>query len=151
LATPVFEEERVSVTAFGGKNAPGLLRIRVWSGPQRAARTAKALLGCWVLSALSLFIPVAHFFLVPGFFVAGIVLAVRRAGEGRTLVQLRGACPRCGREEPLGLRGKALLPKEIQCPGCSARLVLRGSAPNSSAPGTGAEMRGENSSGGAGH
>jgi hypothetical protein len=147
LATPVFEEEPVSVTAFGEKEQAGILRIRVWSAPERAVRTAKALLGCWILAALSLFIPVAHFFLVPGFFVAGIVLAVRRAGEGRTLVQVRGACPRCGRDEPLGLRGKAIFPKEIQCPGCGARLALRSPAPNSSAPVPGAEMHGENSSG----
>ena len=46
----------------------------------------------WALALGGLFIPVAHFILVPTFVVAGIVVAVKRSREDRRLVLLRGAC-----------------------------------------------------------
>lgn len=45
----------------------------------------------WALALGGLFIPVAHFILVPTFVVTGIVVAVKRAREDRRLVLLRGA------------------------------------------------------------
>ena len=71
-----------------------------------------------------MFIPIAHFVLVPTFLLCGIALAVLRLREGRRLVGLRGVCPRCGAEQEFQASGRFDRERDVVCPRCHARLRL---------------------------
>jgi hypothetical protein len=121
---PDLRDETLRITAFGREARDGVVRVRAWRPAERVARTLAGWLGCWALAAITLFIPVAHILLVPGFFIAGIVLLLRRSREDRSFVEGRGPCPVCGADQTFRLRGKFVLPKETFCPACRARLIL---------------------------
>src|SRR5262249_3057376 len=72
----------------------------------RLARSLRILLACWAAAIVSIFIPVAHFFLVPGFLVLGVVLAVVRGRDRERLLRLHGLCPRCRREQEFVQSGR---------------------------------------------
>ena len=117
-------DETIRITAFGREAREAVVRVRAWTPAERLARTLGGWLGCWALAAVTLFIPVAHVLLVPGFFIAGIVVLVRRFGEDRSFVDGRGACPACGADQVFRLRGRFVLPKETSCPACRARVLV---------------------------
>jgi hypothetical protein len=76
------------------------------------------------LARAGLFIPVAHFVLVPTFVAAGIIMAAKRAREDRRLVLLRGACPRCGAQLEFKPGGRFAGERTLDCPKCHGYLVL---------------------------
>ena len=122
-------DETLRLTAFGRPPRDVMVRICAWRPAERVARTLAGWLGCWALASITLFIPVAHVLLVPGFVIAGIVLLLRRSREDQSFVDGRGACPACGMEQTFRLRGKVVLPKQAACPACRARLLVEALAP----------------------
>ena len=119
------------LTAFGHPPQPVQAVIIEQAPGQRFARTLTGLGMFWGLGLASVFIPVAHFVLVPTFVVAGIVMAVKRAREDRRLVLVRGACPRCGAVQELRPGGRFLDGRSFDCPNCHGNLTL---ATTSAAP-----------------
>lgn len=93
-------------------------------GTDRLRRALKHLGICWGGAVLGVFIPVAHFFLVPGFFIAGIVMVVRDLRIGELVRQARGRCPDCGTEQTLDLTGRWRGDAEIACRNCHRMLRL---------------------------
>src|SRR4029077_17101825 len=89
-------ETQASLTAFGYPPCSVTAVIIEQTPTQRLGRALAGLGMCWALALGGLFIPGAHFILVPTFVVAGFIVAVKRAREDRRLVLLRGVCPRCG-------------------------------------------------------
>jgi len=124
VSEPGIEQHPVAVTAFGKASREGLARVRFWPTGERAIRVAKGLGACWGLALVTLFIPLAHFVLVPGFLIGGLVIAARWSGQTRTYVDVRGHCPACEEETGFKVRGKFLLPKETNCQACHARVIL---------------------------
>jgi hypothetical protein len=117
-------ETRASLTAFG---YPPCWVTAVVVDQPRSQRFGRALAGlgmCWALALGGLFIPVAHFILVPTFVVAGIVVAIKRAREDRRLLLLRGACPRCGAAQKFKPGGRFATGRSIDCPKCHGTLTL---------------------------
>jgi hypothetical protein len=78
----------------------------------------------WGLALASVFIPVAHFILVPAFLVAGLLVALRRAREDRRLILLRGACPRCGAAQQFRPGGRFADGRSFDCPKCHGNVTL---------------------------
>lgn len=117
-------EVPASLTAFGHPSRPALAVIVEQAPGQRVARTLAGLGMFWALALGSVFIPVAHFVLVPTFVVAGIVMAVRRAREDRRLLRVRGACPRCGAVQELRPGGRFVDGRSFDCPKCHGNLTL---------------------------
>jgi hypothetical protein len=113
-----------TLTAFGAPPAPATATILSQAPGERLARTAAALGACWGLALVSVFIPVAHFVLVPTFFVAGIAVAVARAREATRLLAVRGACPRCAREQEFPAGGRLTPGRTLDCPACHNTLTL---------------------------
>jgi RNA polymerase subunit RPABC4/transcription elongation factor Spt4 len=93
-------------------------------GADRLRRGLKHLGICWGAAVVSVFIPVAHLFLVPGLFIAGIVLLVRDVRIGELVRQARGTCPDCGTEQTLDLTGRWRGGAEIACRNCHRLLRL---------------------------
>jgi hypothetical protein len=117
-------EVPASLTAFGHPPRPALAVIVEQAPGQRFARTLAGLGMFWGLALGSVFIPVAHFVLVPTFVVAGIVMAVKRAREDRRLLRVRGACPRCGAVQELQPGGRFVDGRSFDCPKCHGNLTL---------------------------
>ena len=117
-------EVPASLTAFGHPPRPALAVIVEQAPGQRLARTLAGLGMFWGLALGSVFIPVAHFVLVPIFVVGGIVVAIRRAREDRRLLRVRGACPRCGALQDLQPGGRFVNGRSFDCPACHGNLTL---------------------------
>jgi hypothetical protein len=114
------------------------VRLRFWDRPpthgtavilersfgQRMGRALTQLLIFWGLALVSVLIPIAHFVLVPGFFVAGIIAARFRVQEERTLLTVSAICPRCESKQKFAPNTRFEPGKTISCPGCKNDLVV---------------------------
>jgi len=117
-------EQPASLTAFGFPSQDAAAVIVEQTHTQRAMRVLTGLGFFWGLALCGLFIPVAHFILVPTFGVAGIIVALRRAREDRRLILVRGACPRCGAQQEFKPGGRFESGRSIPCPHCHGNLTL---------------------------
>ena len=115
---------QASLTAFGHPPCWVTAVVIEQTRSQRFGRALASLGICWALALGGLFIPVAHFILVPTFVVAGIVVAIRRAREDRRLLLLHGACPRCGAAQEFKPGGRFATGRSIDCPKCHGTLTL---------------------------
>jgi hypothetical protein len=96
----------VHLSAADGRRQAGELELRVWSPAERRGRAIRAWGICWAIMVCSVFIPLAHFVLVPGFFLAGPIVAwfVSRVPNAVTGGEAR--CPSCG--EPFEFARRSL-------------------------------------------
>jgi hypothetical protein len=113
-----------SLAAFGYPSQRATAVIVEQSSGQRFARALAGLALFWGLALGGLFIPVAHFVLVPTFVAAGIIMAAKRAREHRRLLLVRGTCPRCGAEQEFTPGGRFVSGRSLGCPRCHGNLTL---------------------------
>jgi len=78
----------------------------------------------WPLAAAGVFITLGHFVLVPGLFIAGVAVAVMKLREDWSIVRVRGACPRCQREQEFTPGGRFESGRTFECPHCLNTLRL---------------------------
>lgn len=78
-----------------GEEGEAEVEIDVWSTRKRLGNALVKLVSCWIAAALAIFIPVAHFFLMPAFFIAGIVGAWFSGRRKGIVVGTNAKCPRC--------------------------------------------------------
>ena len=88
---------------------------------RRALSTALPLLGG---ALVTLPIPPLHFFSVPAFLVAAVVVFQRRLREERVFESARGPCPACSKLLDLRPPSGKLPPYLLPCPGCGEFLKL---------------------------
>ena len=121
----------VSLTAFGFAPRPATALVIEQSTGERVGRVFAGLGMFWALALGGLFIPVAHFILVPVFLTAGIVMAVKRSREDRRLAEVRGPCPRCGAEQIFKAGGRFAPGRSLDCSAChgTVALAVPGSTP----------------------
>ena len=121
----------VSLTAFGFAPRPATALVIEQSTGERVGRAFAGLGLFWALALGGLFIPVAHFILVPAFLTAGIVMAIKRSREDRRLAEVRGPCPRCGTQQVFKASGRFEPGRSLDCPAChgSFALAVPGNAP----------------------
>ena len=98
--------------------------VRERSAGERAGRALVALGIAWGLALFSVLIPVAHFVLVPGFALGGVVVAVIRYLEVRTVVRVAGTCPKCEQGQDIATSQKWKSSLTIECPSCRSDLQL---------------------------
>jgi len=114
----------VSLTAFGFPPRPATALVIEQSTGERVARVFAGLGMFWALALGGLFIPVAHFILVPAFLTAGIIMAVKRSQEDRRLTEVRGPCPRCGAQQTFKAGGRFEPGKSLDCSACHGTVAL---------------------------
>jgi hypothetical protein len=124
VAEPGTVDVPVALTVFGAPATDGVATVYPRSLGSRAGRAALALGVAWSLAFPAVFLPVAHFVLVPGLIVGGVVLAVMRLAERRTLARVHGVCPRCHGTLDLTPGGRFRLPRAVQCVRCRNELTL---------------------------
>jgi len=117
-------EVPVTLSAFGAPATSGVAVVLHRSLASRAGRAGLALAIAWLLAFPAIFLPVAHFVLVPGLIVGGVVLAAMRFAETRALARVRGVCPRCKATLDLSPGGRFRLPRVVQCVRCRNELTL---------------------------
>jgi hypothetical protein len=122
-------ELAAQLKGFHPDAAPARVRLESFDRAGRVRRAAIGLAQSWGIAIVSIFIPVAHFFLVPGFFIAGVVIAVRRLGMETIVRGARGTCPDCGMEQTLDLPTRWDPPLDVDCRHCHRRLQLTLSPP----------------------
>lgn len=123
------QEVPVTLTAFGATPSDATATILSQAPGRRLARAVAALGALWGMALAGLFIPVAHFILVPTFVTAGIVVAVLRAREDRRILRVRGKCPRCGTEQAFAAGGRLTSEARLDCPHCHNSLGCRVKGP----------------------
>ena len=117
------------LSGYSADTTPASARVAEYDASARLRRSMRGLVQCWGLAIAGVFIPVAHFFLVPGFFIAGIVVFFRRRTASRVILSIAGKCPDCGTEQSFDVPARWEPPLAIDCKNCHRRLTL--SAPAS--------------------
>jgi hypothetical protein len=103
---------------FGFPKATARVTVARHDPATRGRRALKALAMLWGLALLTVLVPIAHFVLVPGFFVAGIVVGLRKLREPATVTGVSGLCPKCGEERTFEADGKLTATSKVTCPVC---------------------------------
>jgi hypothetical protein len=114
---------KVRVIAPSGKSQLGEVRIQNFSPRERLFRALKFLGICWGLGLVSVFIPIAHFFLVPGLFLAGLVISYLAYGTESLVLGGESICPNCGEFLPI-VRGKEKWPLTDLCGKCRTQVTI---------------------------
>jgi hypothetical protein len=114
----------ISLSAFGCEPRPATATVVEQTTAERVVRVFAGLGMFWGLALLGLFIPLAHFILVPAFLTAGLVMAVKRSREERRLLEVRGACPRCGAQQTFKAGGRFVTGRSLDCPACHGTFTV---------------------------
>ncbi len=104
---------------------PAEMHLLTFSIQEQKVRAIKTLLLFWTIATVCVLIPIAHFILVPGFLIGGIVAAKRRWGKSEEGVYARGICPDCKNTISINLDKNAELPQWHNCPECGDMLELQ--------------------------
>ena len=83
-----------------GAAESGALTVNVYSNAERVKRAAKILGICWGLAVVTLFIPLAHFILVPSFLLAGPIMAYMKYRVVESVEGAQGLLPAVQRPHP---------------------------------------------------
>lgn len=128
---PLAEQHRVLFKSADDSTTPGELSIQVYSDHERLMRALKIWGLCWLLALLSLPIIGAHWFLVPGFLIAGPIMGYRRYYQHSISIKVAGTCPRCHDQTSLALEPREQLPLRKYCTHCGAPLLIADSSKES--------------------
>jgi hypothetical protein len=116
-------EVEVSVRTRNNKKSMGRVQIEKWSQPIRLRRALKALGISWLLALISVFLPGAHFILVPSFFIGGPFVAYYYYKQESMVLGGKGICPNCSK--PLEIvRMPAKWPQEDLCSACQTHVII---------------------------
>lgn len=107
-----------------GHTTPGSMQTTLFDASDRLKRAAIRLGCCWLGAGVTLFIPLAHFVLVPAFLIAGPIMAVSAYRTEQERNHVRGTCPVCQETIEIKLEAKDELPKWSYCPECTAPLQI---------------------------
>ena len=116
---------RFLLAGYAPAPSEAVVDIEVLGTPRRMARAARGFFG-WLAAALvCVFIPIAHFVLVPLCTIGAFVFAARRLTQRAIVVEARGRCPDCGAEQELDLLGPWTGRKNLVCRSCQRPMELK--------------------------
>jgi len=117
-------EQVFVLTGYSGNATRGTVTVISFDQKARTRRALKALGTFWACAVGSVFIPVAHFLLVPGFFIFAIFQFFQRLGTPELGKGATGICPDCGAEQKLDLPPRWKVPQQVTCKNCQRGLQL---------------------------
>jgi hypothetical protein len=120
-------EQAFWLKGFAVQPTRGTVTVISYDREARIRRAFKALGTWWGCALGSVFIPVAHFGLVPGFFIFGIIQFFQRLGTRELGMDAAGTCPDCGAEQELDLPPRWRAPQQVTCKQCQRGLTLTAS------------------------
>jgi len=118
------EQMDVIIKDDEGNQNDAIMYYTIYSTADRTKRATISIVGCWVAAVIALPIPVAHLVLVPGFFIAGPVLAYSRIKMKEAKEKVIGICPRHNAEITIKLENTDTIPKYTYCPDCQGAIQI---------------------------
>lgn len=118
------ETRAVYVRDDKGNGSEGVLHFTSYTPADRTKRAITAWVVCWVAAFLTFFIPIAHFFLVPAFLIAGPMMFYSRSRQVEALEKMLSVCPRCEKDLALEMETNDKLPKWTYCPACDGAIEV---------------------------
>ncbi len=115
-----------------GPSTVGALYVANFDNHERLIRALKACGFCWLFAVLSVPVVIAHWVLVPGFLLAGPIMALRRYKIVSAVERAEGTCPLCKVGVTVPMEADDALPKRTYCPKCSGPIQLLADEPVSS-------------------
>ena len=112
----------VSIKA-NGKRAKGKLALQVFTQGDRTRRTIQTGAIWLVITGVSAAIPVLHFFLVPIFFLIGVICTSFSYGRKQIILGGIGVCPLCEEEFSFATGGGGL-PFGDTCTACGRMVEI---------------------------
>ncbi len=116
--------ETFILSGFSGRPTRGTVTIREFTRAERWRRALRGIGTWWGLGVVSVFIPVAHFVLVPSCALYGAWQCVQRLSTSALATDARGTCPDCGREQSFELAARWRAPQAVTCRSCQRGLQL---------------------------
>ena len=116
------QEQLIDIQDDNGNSQTGTMFYTAFSAADRTTRAVTAQVICWILAGITLFIPIAHFFLVPAFLIAGPVMAFSRYKQTNAKEKVEGTCPRHNGQFTINLETTDTLPKWTYCPECDGAI-----------------------------
>lgn len=114
----VSREIELRISGYGEEEGTGVVRLAEFDGAARLARALKGLGLAWAASFATLFIPLAHLLLVPGFALFGLIVFFRRMGTHVLVQDIQGTCPDCKVEQQFEAGGRWVTPRALSCGNC---------------------------------
>lgn len=106
-----------------GDQSTGVATLRSWPKAERTLRAFKALGISWGLAVVSVILPLAHFFLVPLFLIAGPVAFYWIGSQRDLIIGGEGTCPGCAKTFTLA-RAPARWPIRDVCGHCHSEFEI---------------------------
>ena len=94
------------LTGYSSNPATATVTTRCFEPREPTRRAVKGLATFWGVALATVFIPVAHFVLVPSFALYGAFTFFERLGAQEIVVKAEGVCPDCGRPQALDVHGR---------------------------------------------
>lgn len=116
--------ESFTVSGYHGQPTQGTATVERFDATGRLRRAAGALGKWWGIALLSVFIPVAHFVLVPSFLAYGLWQCVQRLGTVELATDARATCPDCGAAQAWDVAPRGWAPQPVTCKYCHRGLRL---------------------------
>ena len=124
---PTIENTAVQLKDNDAQMASGTLQTTHYDHGDCVKRALMKLGLFWLLALGSLPIIFAHWVLVPGFFIAGPLMAYRTYQVKYTRNRVQGICPVHKGDVEIKMEARDELPKWTYCPHCNAPLQILGS------------------------
>lgn len=112
------------LTGYSQTPTTATVTIRSFDKPERTRRALKGLATFWAAALGSVFIPVAHFLLVPSFGLYGVYTLFERLAAEQIVVTAEGTCPDCGKPQKLEVGGRWRVPRNVACRYCQRSLQI---------------------------
>ncbi len=118
------ETRNFRLSGYSPTPTTATVTIRSFDKPERIRRAFKGLATFWGAAIGSVFIPVAHFLLVPSFAVYGAYTFFERLGAEQVVIAAAGTCPDCGKPQQLETGGRWRVPRNVACRYCQRALRI---------------------------
>jgi len=115
---PRSRSEPFLLMGYGDNSTIGLATVTTFDRAERIRRAVKGLAVVWGAALVSIFIPVAHFLLVPGFALVGVFVFTKRTRTREETESIHGTCPDCGHEQDFDSAGGWHPPHHVTCKHC---------------------------------
>ena len=113
-----------TLSGYSGSPTQGTVTVQEFNRDERVRRALGGLGKWWGIALASVFIPVAHFILVPSFLLYGLWQLGQRLGTASLALGARGTCPDCHTEQALELAAQWRVPQPVTCANCHRGLQL---------------------------
>lgn len=120
----VAETQIVYLKPGEGVPAEGTLHRVRFNSADRLLNAGKVLGLFWLGALVTVFIPIAHFVLVPSLALAGPIMAFLRYRSTVANKNITACCPKCNKDIEIRLEANAKLPLYTYCPACDASLKV---------------------------